>query len=65
MQVKQMMDYSKLTNGELSMKLNEYNNEYEAKKKKIIELVERLKELDRLYMEVETELNNRKQSFVK
>lgn len=57
-------NYSKLSNGELSRKLKEFNQEYEVKKKQILELVERLKELDALYNEVTNEINKRKESFV-
>jgi hypothetical protein len=53
------MDYNKLSNSELKLKLIDFENEYEALKSKIRDNVARLDELDKLYNEVKDLLNKR------
>lgn len=57
--MKKNIDFSKLSNSEINLKMMSYDNEYKAKKNKIIELVEDLKELDILYIKAKEELNKR------
>jgi len=53
------IDFSKLSNSEINIKKMGYENEYNVKKQKIIELVGRLEELDKLYIEANEELKKR------
>jgi hypothetical protein len=53
------IDFSKLSNSEINIKKMGYENEYNIKKQKIIELVGRLEELDKLYIEANEELKKR------
>jgi hypothetical protein len=53
------VDFSKLSNSEINIKKMGYENEYNVKKQKIIELVGRLEELDKLYIEANEELKKR------
>jgi hypothetical protein len=53
------IDFSKLSNSEINIKKMGYENEYNVKKQKIIELVSRLEELDKLYIEANEELKKR------
>lgn len=49
-----------MTNAELKLQMKEYENEYETLKNKINAHVERLKELDVLYLKNKQELIKRK-----
>ena len=40
------VDFSKMSNSELNMKLMTYDNEYDIRKTKIIDLVHELEDLD-------------------
>lgn len=53
------IDFSKLSNSEINIKIMSYENEYEIQKKKIIELVHNLEELDKLYIDAKNELKKR------
>lgn len=53
------IDFSRLSNSEINIKIMGYENEYEIKKKKIIELVHNLEELDKLYIDAKNELKKR------
>lgn len=53
------VDFTRMTNSELNLKIMGYNNEYEAKKSKIIELVHDLEDLDYLYIKANDELKKR------
>jgi hypothetical protein len=57
--MKKKVDFSKLSNAEINLKLMGYDNEYNVKKGKIIKLVEELQELDSLYNEGKNELDKR------
>ena len=53
------VDFTKLSNAEINLKIMGYDNEYNVKKDKIIELVRDLSELDKLYNKAKEELNKR------
>lgn len=53
------VDFSKLSNSEINIKMKGYDNDYEARKTKILFLIEELKELDQLYIKAEEELKKR------
>lgn len=53
------IDFSKMSNADINLKKMEYNNQYESKKSKIINLVHDLQDLDYLYNKANDELNKR------
>lgn len=53
------VDFSKMPNSEINMKLMSYDNEYDIRKSKIIDLVHELEDLDFLYKKAKEELNKR------
>lgn len=53
------IDFSKMSNADIRIKLMNYENEYEAKKTSIIKLIHELQELDKLYIEANNELKKR------
>ena len=53
------IDFSKLSNSEINIKMKSYDNEYNVKKSKIISLVSELQDLDYLYMKAKKELSQR------
>lgn len=53
------IDFSKMTNAEINLKIMGYNNEYDATKEKIVKLVGKLQELDKLYIKANEELKKR------
>lgn len=53
------VDFSKLSNAEINLKIIGYDNEYNVKKDKIIGLVKELEDLDYLYNKAKDELNKR------
>ena len=53
------IDFSKMSNSEINIKIMGYDNEYEVKKSKIIELVHELEDLDFLYKKATDELKKR------
>jgi len=53
------VDFSKMSNSEINLKIMGYDNEYKVKKDKIIELVHELEDLDYLYNKATSELNKR------
>lgn len=53
------VDFSKLSNAEINMKIIGYDNEYNVKKSKIIEMIKELEDLDYLYIKATNELNKR------
>jgi len=53
------IDFTKLSNSEINIKIMGYENEYEIKKSKIIELVHDLENLDKLYINAKNELKKR------
>lgn len=54
-----MEDYKRCTNIELQLKLKNYENEYEAAKIKLKEIVGEMQSLDNKYNKVKEELANR------
>jgi hypothetical protein len=57
--MKKKVDFTKLSNAEINIKIMGYENEYNAKKSKIIEMIGDLQELDTLYIEANEELQKR------
>ena len=57
--MKKKVDFSKLSNAEINLKIMSYENEYNVKKDKIIKLVTELGELDALYNSANEELKRR------
>ena len=57
--MKEKVDFTKLSNAEINIKIMGYDNEYNAKKSKIIELIGDLQKLDALYIEANEELQKR------
>ena len=53
------IDFSKLSNSEINIKMKSYDDEYNVKKSKIISLVSELQDLDYLYMKANEELSKR------
>ena len=53
------VDFSKMSNSEINLKVMSYDNEYDIRKSKIIELVHELEDLDFLYREATDELKKR------
>lgn len=53
------IDFGKLSNAEINLKIQGYNNEYDVKKNKIISLVHDLEDLDFLYIKANDELKRR------
>ena len=53
------IDFSKMTNAEINLKIIGYTNEYDVKKEKVIALVNELQELDVLYNKANDELKKR------
>ena len=53
------IDFSKMSNSEINLKIMGYKNEYEIKKNKIISLVHELEKLDDLYIKANSELKKR------
>ena len=57
--MKKKIDFSKLSNAEINLKIMGYENEYNIKKDKIIALITELGELDVLYNSANNELKKR------
>lgn len=57
--MKKKVDFTKLSNAEINIKIMGYENEYNVKRDKIITLVNDLQELDALYNEAKEELSKR------
>ena len=53
------INFSKLSNSEINIKMKSYDNEYNVKKSKIISLVSELQDLDYLYLKAKEELSKR------
>ena len=53
------IDFSKLSNSEINIKMKSYDNEYNVKISKIISLISELQDLDYLYMKAKKELSKR------
>ena len=53
------VDFSKLSNAEINLKIMGYDNEYNVKKGKILDMIAELQELDALYIEANNELKKR------
>lgn len=53
------IDFTKLSNSEINLKLMAFDNEYNSKKSKIIEMIRELEVLDKLYIRGKEELKKR------
>ena len=53
------VDFSKMSNSEINLKVMSYDNEYDIRKSKIIELVHELEDQDFLYRKATDELKKR------
>ena len=53
------IDFTKLSNAEINIKVMGYANEYSHKKNEIIRLIGELEELDKLYIKATDELKKR------
>lgn len=53
------VDFSKMNNSEINLKIMGYENEYDIRKSKIIDLVHELEDLDFLYVKAKEELEKR------
>lgn len=52
-------NYKEFTNAELNLKLKSLENQYEANKKKVLDFINEMHELDVNYQKVKAELKNR------
>lgn len=52
-------NYKEFTNAELNLKLKSLENQYKANKKKVLDLINEMHELDVNYQKVKAELKNR------
>lgn len=57
--MKKNIDFTKLSNAEINLKIMGYENEYNVKRDRIITLVNDLQKLDALYNEAKEELSKR------
>jgi len=53
------IDFKKLSNAEINIKMKNYDNEYSVKKSQIIQLVHDLEDLDYVYIKAKEELERR------
>ena len=53
------VDFNKMSNSEINLKIMNYTNEYDVRKNKIIELIHELEDLDYLYIKANEELKKR------
>lgn len=54
-----MINFSKMSNANILNYMTECKNEYEAIQNKINKLIDRLEELDKIYIQSKNELNKR------
>lgn len=57
--------FKNMSNGEINIEIKNLENEYESCKEKALKLIERMKELDALFIEAKKELNNRSKGIFK
>jgi len=57
--MKKDIDFSKLSNSEINLKIMGFTNEYNVKKGEIIKMIGELEELDKLYNKAKEELDKR------
>lgn len=57
--MKKDIDFSKLSNSEINLKIIGFTNEYNIKKGEIIRMIGELEELDKLYNKAKEELDKR------
>lgn len=54
-----MKDFKNMSNGEINIELKNLENEYESIKNKVLNLIERMQELDKDFIEGKKELSKR------
>lgn len=59
MNLNKNVDFTKMSNAEINIKMMGYDNEYKVKKDKIINLIHELEDLDYLYIKAKEELKKR------
>lgn len=52
-------DFTKMSNSEINLKMMGYDNEYDIRKTKIVNLIHELEDLDFLYRKAKEELKKR------
>lgn len=52
-------DFAKMSNSEINLKMMGYDNEYDIRKTKIVNLIHELEDLDFLYRKAKEELKKR------
>jgi hypothetical protein len=57
--MKKDVDFTKLSNAEINIKIMGYTNEYNIKHGEVIKLIGELEELDKLYIKANDELKKR------
>ena len=53
------IDFKNMSNGDIKLEMKNLENEYEGIKNQIFKLIEKMKELDAIYIEGKKELVNR------
>ena len=53
------VDFKRLSNAEINLKMMGYDNEYSVRKEKIIQLIHELEDLDFLYNKAKEEIERR------
>jgi len=53
------IDFKKMSNAEINLKMKGYDNEYSVRKEKIIQLIHELEDLDFLYNKAKEEIDRR------
>lgn len=53
------VDFKKLSNAEINLKMMGYDNDYSVRKEKIIQLIHELEDLDFLYNKAKEEIERR------
>ena len=57
--MKNDIEFTKLSNSEINIKMNSFDDEYNVKKSKILSLINDLQEFDYLYIKAKGELEKR------
>ena len=53
------IDFKRLSNAEINLKMKSYDNEYNIKKNQIIQLIKELEDLDFIYNKAKEEIQRR------
>lgn len=52
-------NFKNMSNNEIKLQMKSFENDYEATKAKMLELIEKMKKLDELFIKAKSELANR------